>query len=62
MSKAIDILDISRRICNKNNILDDLNSKTLHKKYLLLLYFEDVDISLVTQLKQSLRELNFAYV
>ena len=40
----------------------NLNSKTLHKKYLLLLYFEDVDISLVTQLKQSLRELNFAYV
>ena len=35
----------------------NLNSKTLPKKYLLLLYFEDV-----TQLKQSLRELNFAYV
>ena len=38
------------------------NSKILHEKYLLLLYFEDVNVILATQWKQWSRELNFTYV
>ena len=43
-------------------MVENSNSKILHEKYLLLLYFEDVNVSLATQWKQWSRELNFAYV
>ena len=38
-----------------------LNSKNI-EKYLILLYFEGVIVSLVTHWKQWLRELNFVYM
>ena len=40
----------------------NMNSKTLHEKYLLLLYFKGVIVSLVTHWKQWSRELTFAYM
>lgn len=40
----------------------NLNSKVLLEKYLLLLYFEEVNVTLATQWKQCSRELNFVSV
>ena len=43
-------------------MIENLNSKTLHKNIYFSLYFEDVIVSLVTHSKQWSRELNFAYM
>ena len=40
----------------------NLNSKTLHEKYLLLLCFEGVIVSVVTHWKPWSHEMNFVYV